>query len=51
MTKDIYPKNGKWLDHALRRPTTLEEAARTIVYLTELEHVSGQIWNCDSRLL
>lgn len=51
MTKDIYPEDEGWPDHALRRPTTLDEAARTIVYLAGLEHVSGQVWNCDSRLL
>ncbi|HSN04575.1 MAG TPA: SDR family NAD(P)-dependent oxidoreductase [Nitrospira sp.] len=40
-----------WQDHTLRRPPALEEVARTILYLAQLQDVSGQVWNCDSRLL
>ena len=45
------PKDGQWEDHALKRPCTLEEVAKTIVHLAQLDHVSGQVWNCDSRNL
>ena len=40
-----------WTDHALRRPPSLEEVARTVVHVAERQDVSGQIWNCDSRHL
>ncbi len=40
-----------WPDHALRRPPALEEVARTIVHMTQLNDMSGQVWNCDSRFL
>ena len=43
------PENDDWPDHALRRPPAIEEVARTIVYLLQLNDVSGQVWNCDSR--
>ena len=51
LTEQVYPKGGKWLDHALLRPPAIEEAARTIVHLSQLSDVSGQVWNCDSRNL
>lgn len=51
LTADIYPERGEWSDHALRHPPSLEEAARTVVYLAQLHGVSGQVWNCDSRNL
>lgn len=38
-----------WQDHAIRRPPALEEVARTIVYVAQLNDISGQVWNCDSR--
>lgn len=38
-----------WKDHALRRPPSREEVARTVFYLAQLKDVSGQIWNSDSR--
>jgi 3-oxoacyl-[acyl-carrier protein] reductase len=51
LTKGIFPEGTGWPDHALRRPTSLDEAARTVVHLAQLQHVSGQVWNCDSRNL
>jgi 3-oxoacyl-[acyl-carrier protein] reductase len=51
LTQDIYPKHSEWSDHALRHPPSLEEAARTVVHLAQLNGVSGQVWNCDSRNL
>ncbi len=51
LTDGVYPEEAEWFDHALRRPPAIEEAARTIVYLAQLNDVSGQVWNCDSRHL
>jgi 3-oxoacyl-[acyl-carrier protein] reductase len=51
LTKGIFPEDTGWPDHALRRPTSLDEAARTVVHLAQLKNVSGQVWNCDSRHL
>jgi 3-oxoacyl-[acyl-carrier protein] reductase len=51
LTEGIFPKDKAWLDHALRRPSSLDESARTVVHLAQLNDVSGQVWNCDSRNL
>jgi len=51
LTEGIFPEHQGWIDHALRRPPAVDEAARTIVYLAQLKDVSGQVWNCDSRNL
>jgi len=51
LTKGIFPDDTGWPDHALRRPTSLDEAAQTIIHLAQLKNVSGQVWNCDSRHL
>lgn len=51
LTEGIFPEGSGWPDHALRRPPTLAEAARTVVHLAQLKDVSGQVWNCDSRNL
>ncbi|MBM4126515.1 MAG: SDR family oxidoreductase [Nitrospira sp.] len=51
LTTGIFPEGTGWPDHALHRPPSLEEAARTIVHLAQLKDVSGQVWNCDSRNL
>jgi 3-oxoacyl-[acyl-carrier protein] reductase len=45
------PADGSWVGHALGRPPSLEEVAKTVVHLAQLNDVSGQIWNCDSRCL
>lgn len=44
------PDDG-WIDHALHRPPSIEEVAQTVFHLAQLQDVSGQIWNCDSRYL
>lgn len=49
LTEGMFPEDSGWPDHALRRPTSLDETARTIVHLAQLRNVSGQVWNCDSR--
>ena len=45
------PGKAGWRDHALRRSPALEEVVRTVVHLAQVKDVSGQVWNCDSRLL
>jgi len=49
MSEDVNLGERDWRDHALRRPPALEEVARTIVYMAQLNDMSGQVWNCDSR--
>ncbi len=51
LTKDVFPEESGWVDHALHRPPAIEEMARTVVHLAQLSDVSGQVWNCDSRNL
>lgn len=52
LTEGIFPEEGSgWLDHALHRPPASEEMARTVVHLAQLNDISGQVWNCDSRNL
>lgn len=51
LTEGIFPEDSGWLDHALRRPPSSEEMARTVVHFAQLKDVSGQVWNCDSRHL
>jgi 3-oxoacyl-[acyl-carrier protein] reductase len=45
------PGKAGWQDHALRRPPALDEVVRTVIHLTQVKDVSGQVWNCDSRSL
>jgi 3-oxoacyl-[acyl-carrier protein] reductase len=49
LSETAMPKIQGWQDHALARPPALEEVVRTIVHLAQLNDVSGQVWNCDSR--
>lgn len=51
LTEGIFPEDKGWLDHALRRPASLDEVVGTIVHLAQLKDTSGQLWNCDSRNL
>ncbi len=51
MSEGAVPKATGWMDHALRRPPSIDEVAGTIVHLAQLKDVSGQVWNCDSRNL
>ena len=43
------PGKAGWQNHSLRRPPALDEVARTVVHLAQLQDISGQVWNCDSR--
>ncbi len=38
-------------DHALGRSPSIEEVARSVVHLAQLDDVSGQVWNLDSRMI
>lgn len=51
-TRDLPPAivTAALESHVLRRFNTAEEAARAIVFLDTLSHVSGQIISLDSRL-
>ena len=51
LSEGSMPESDGWMDHALRRPASIEEVARTVLYLAQLNDVSGQVWNCDSRNL
>jgi 3-oxoacyl-[acyl-carrier protein] reductase len=51
LTTGIMPEGDNWKGHALGRPPSREEVARTVVYLSQLNDASGQVWNCDSRFL
>jgi 3-oxoacyl-[acyl-carrier protein] reductase len=51
LTTGIMPADDNWNDHALGRPPSREEVARTVLHLAQLNDVSGQVWNCDSRTL
>jgi 3-oxoacyl-[acyl-carrier protein] reductase len=49
LSEGAMPGSHDWPDHALRRPPAIEEIARTIVHMAQLNDMSGQVWNCDSR--
>lgn len=49
LSEAAMPDDHSWPDHALRRPPAIEEVARTIVHMAQLNDMSGQVWNCDSR--
>lgn len=51
LTTGIMPEGDYWNSHAVGRPPSREEVARTVVHLAQLNDVSGQVWNCDSRNL
>ncbi|MBI3356698.1 MAG: SDR family oxidoreductase, partial [Nitrospirae bacterium] len=51
LTEGLFPEGEGWPDHALHRPPAIEEVARTVVHMAQLNDISGQVWNCDSRNL
>jgi 3-oxoacyl-[acyl-carrier protein] reductase len=51
LSEAAMPVRDKWNGHALGRPPSREELAKTVVHLAQLLDVSGQVWNCDSRHL
>ena len=51
LTIGIMPEGDSWNGHALGRPPSREEVGKTVLHLAQLNDVSGQVWNCDSRIL
>ena len=51
LSEGTMPESDGWTDQALRRPPSIKEVAQTVLYLAQLNDVSGQVWNCDSRNL
>ena len=51
LSEGAMPTDPSWNDHALGRPPSREEVAQTVLHLAQLTDVSGQVWNCDSRIL
>ena len=51
LSEGTMPESGGWMDHSLCRPPSIEEVAKTVLHLSQLTDVSGQVWNCDSRNL
>ncbi len=51
LSEGAMPEGDTWNDHALGRPPSREEVAKTVFYLAQLTDMSGQVWNCDSRNL
>jgi 3-oxoacyl-[acyl-carrier protein] reductase len=51
LSEGARPEGDTWNDHVLGRPPSREEVAKTVFYLAQLNGVSGQVWNSDSRPL
>ena len=51
LSEGAMPAGDHWSGHALGRPPSREEVAKTVLHLAQLSDVSGQVWNCDSRNL
>ena len=49
LSGEAMPEHDQWTDHLLGRPPSREEVAKTVLHLAQLNDVSGQVWNCDSR--
>jgi 3-oxoacyl-[acyl-carrier protein] reductase len=51
LSEGAMPEGEAWSSHALGRSPSRDEVARTVLHLAQLNDVSGQVWNCDSRTL
>jgi 3-oxoacyl-[acyl-carrier protein] reductase len=51
LSEGAMPEDDNWNGHVLGRPPSREEVAKTVLHLAQLNDVSGQVWNCDSRIL
>ncbi|MBU6480913.1 MAG: SDR family oxidoreductase [Nitrospirae bacterium] len=51
LSEAAMPEGDYWKGHALGRPPSREEVAKTVLHLAQLNDLSGQVWNCDSRIL
>ena len=51
LSEGTMPTDDCWNLHALGRASSRKEIAKTVLHLAQLNDVSGQVWNCDSRIL
>jgi 3-oxoacyl-[acyl-carrier protein] reductase len=51
LSEEALPEGDTWNSHALGRPPSRMEVAKTVFHLAQLTDISGQVWNCDSRTL
>jgi 3-oxoacyl-[acyl-carrier protein] reductase len=51
LSEGAMPEGNMWNGHMLGRPPSREEVAKTVLHFAQLTDVSGQVWNCDSRIL
>ena len=51
LSEEALPEGETRSSHALGRTPSREEVAKTVFYLAQLTDMSGQVWNCDSRIL
>jgi 3-oxoacyl-[acyl-carrier protein] reductase len=51
LSEGTMPAGADWTSQVLGRPPSRDEVAKTVVYLAQLNDLSGQVWNCDSRTL
>jgi 3-oxoacyl-[acyl-carrier protein] reductase len=51
LSEGAMPGGDNWNSHVLGRPPSRDEVAKTVLHLAQLNDLSGQVWNCDSRIL
>ena len=51
LSEGAMPVGDNWNSHVLGRPPSRDEVAKTVLHLAQLNDLSGQVWNCDSRIL
>jgi len=51
LSEGTMPVGDNWNSHVLGRPPSRDEVAKTVLHLAQLNDLSGQVWNCDSRIL
>jgi 3-oxoacyl-[acyl-carrier protein] reductase len=51
LSEGAMPVSDNWNSHVLGRPPSRDEVAKTVLHLSQLNDLSGQVWNCDNRIL
>lgn len=51
LSEGAMPAGDNWNSHLSGRPPSRDEVAKTVLHLAQLNDLSGQVWNCDSRYL
>ena len=51
LSEGAMPAGDNWNSHTLGRPPSRDEVAKSVLHLAQLKDLSGQVWNCDSRIL